>query len=150
MAITSRHRRSATGGGVTRARSQPASTVDNTSASTRTSSRQTVLATGIRSVNPSLAHAAVSRSFTQSATAANVTAPASTAHTATASTLAKEYRTPRGSRGSGTAARTANSPGCSCSVTATGAAQVTGPCGSSTAIGDDDICGCGPCRNYVA
>src|SRR5207237_4479848 len=85
-------------------------------------------------VKPSLAHAAVSRSFTQSAIAANVTAPASTAHTATASTLAKEYRTPRGSRGSGTAARTANSPGCSCSVTATGAAQVTRPCGSSTAI----------------
>jgi hypothetical protein len=89
--ITRRHLRSATGGmiaGVVRARSQPASTVDNTSASTRTSSRRTVLATGIRSVNPSLAHAPASRSRTQSAIAAKVTAPASTAHTATASTLA--------------------------------------------------------------
>jgi hypothetical protein len=47
--------RSATAGGVTRARSQPTTTVDSASASTRTSSRQTVLATGIRPVNLSLA-----------------------------------------------------------------------------------------------
>lgn len=40
MAITRRHRRSATVGGVTRARSQPTST----SASTRTSSRHTAVA----------------------------------------------------------------------------------------------------------
>jgi hypothetical protein len=65
-AITRRHRRSATVGvvlagvvlaGVFRARSQPARTVDSSSASTRTSSRHTVLATGIRPVKPSRVHA---------------------------------------------------------------------------------------------
>jgi hypothetical protein len=95
MAITRRHRRSVTGRDVDgdvlashRVRSQRASTVVSTSASTRTNSRQTVLATGIRPVNPSLAHAGESRSLTQSAIAAKVPAPASTAHTATPSMLA--------------------------------------------------------------
>jgi hypothetical protein len=47
-----------------------------------------VLATGVRPVNPSLAQARESKSLTQSAIAAKVTAPARTAHTATASMLA--------------------------------------------------------------
>jgi hypothetical protein len=41
-------------------------------------------------------------------------------------------------------ARTANSPGCSSAVTVTGRVDTIGPCGNSTAIGDDDIRGCGP------
>lgn len=87
MAITSRHRRPATTTGPTRPRSQPASTNDRTSASMRISSRHTVVAAGTRSVKPSRCHAERSRSRAQSATAANVHAPASTAHTATASML---------------------------------------------------------------
>jgi hypothetical protein len=86
--MTSRHRRSATGPAVIRERSQPVSTAASASASMRTSSRHSVLAAGIRVPNPSLAHTDRSRSRAQSAIAANVTAPASTAHTATASRLA--------------------------------------------------------------
>lgn len=93
-----------------REHSQSARTAVNNSASTRTSSRHTVVSTGTQPVNPSRPHAGASRSSTQSPTAANVPAPAITAHTATASTLAKEYRIPRGSRGSGTRARTSNRP----------------------------------------
>ncbi len=87
MAITSRHRRPATTTGVARSRSHRVSTADRTSASMRISSRHTVVAAGTRSVNPSLPHAGRSRSRTQSVIAANVHAPASTAHTATASML---------------------------------------------------------------
>lgn len=73
-----------------RERSQSVSTACNVWASTRTSSRQSVLSTGTRSVNPSRRPAAGSRSSAQSVIAANVTAPARTAHTATASRLARE------------------------------------------------------------
>jgi hypothetical protein len=62
-----------------------------------------VVPAGIARVNPSRSRTAGSRSAAQSAIAANVAAPASTALTATASRLANRYRTPRRSRGSGTA-----------------------------------------------
>jgi hypothetical protein len=52
----------------------------------RISSRHTVVAAGTRSVNPSRPHTGPSRR-TQSVIAANVAAPANTAHTATASML---------------------------------------------------------------
>jgi hypothetical protein len=87
MATTSRHRRPATTIGVARARSHRANTADSTSASMRINSRHTVVAAGAWSTNPSLPHAERSRSRAQSAIAANVLAPASTAHTATASML---------------------------------------------------------------
>jgi hypothetical protein len=79
----------------------------------RISSRHTVVAAGTRSLNPSRADTGRSRSRTQSLTAANVHAPASTAHTATASTLTSAGnavrvdhagRAPRPERATGSAA----------------------------------------------
>src|SRR6266545_691031 len=43
-----------------------------------------------------------------------------------------------------------NRLGCSPSVTAAGRGAWAGWCGSSTSIGDDGICGCGPLRDHVA
>jgi hypothetical protein len=51
----------------------------------RTGGRHTVVAAGTRSVDPSLPHAGRSGSRSRSAIAANVHAPAGTAHMATAS-----------------------------------------------------------------
>jgi hypothetical protein len=98
-AIAGCQRRPATTTGVARARSQRVNTTDSTSASIRISSRHTVVAAGTRSVNPSRLPAGQSRSRIQSVIAANVVAPASTAHTDTASMLnhtdPDSARTPR-------------------------------------------------------
>src|SRR6266550_7139822 len=77
------------GGELMRERSQPVSTACRTWASRRTSNRHTVLPTGIGPANPSRWRAGGSRSAAQSAIAANVAAPASTAQTATASRLVR-------------------------------------------------------------
>jgi hypothetical protein len=68
-------------------RSQLVNTACSTCASMRTRNRNTLLPAGIRPTNPSRWRAASSRSVAQSPIAANVLAPASTAHTATASRL---------------------------------------------------------------
>jgi hypothetical protein len=99
--MTTRHRGDPAGvDALLRAPSHPVSTACRIWSSGRIRNRHTVLPAGIAPVNPKRNRTAGSRAV-QSAIAANVAAPASTAHTATASRLVNRYRTPRRSRGIG-------------------------------------------------
>jgi hypothetical protein len=79
--------------------------------STAVRTRQIVTRSGTAPGRPSPARRPGPASTAHSAIAANDRAPARVAHTATASTGTRSYRTPRGSRGSGTCASASSSPG---------------------------------------
>src|ERR1022692_92015 len=78
--------------------------------STAVSTRQIVTRSGTAPGRPSPALSSGPASAAHSAIAANDRAPARVAQTATARTGTRSYRTPRGSRGSGTCASASSSP----------------------------------------
>jgi hypothetical protein len=112
--------------------------------STAVSTRQIVTRSGTVLPSPSLARSRGGASAAHSAIAAYDRAPASTAHTATASTGASRYRRPRRSRGSGTCPSASSRP-------SGAAAAATGPWRLSRAswppastVGEDDMAGTAP------
>jgi hypothetical protein len=105
--------------------SQPAITVVSRSASSAYSNRRIIASDGRRCARiPNRCATAAGRSATHSPIAVYEREPATTAHTAAASTVTSRCRTPRRARGSGTCANTASSPdGGTCPPQVAGAAD---------------------------
>ena len=110
------------------------------SASTRANARRIVDSSGPAPVTPSVVNASVDWWAAHSPMATNERAPASTPANPTARIAGRPWRTPRGSRASGTDPNSVNRSGRCALVASDVAAQVA--CG--TAVGEDGIDGCGP------
>jgi hypothetical protein len=112
--------------------------------STAVSTRQIVTRSGTVRPSPRLARSRGGASAAHSAIAAYDRAPASTAHTAMASTGTSRYRRPRGSLGSGTCPRASSRPPGAVTATAGPRRLSAASWPPASTVGEDDMAGMAP------